>query len=103
MKLELTLFIDGKEKTFVAPFVNTRMLRRAMELAKSEEDLENFGVENLDSTIDYLVDLFGKQFTRDEFYDGMPAHLFQSTVERCMQAITSGMNESTEGLIEKNK
>lgn len=101
MKLELELYIGGKKKTFVAPFVSARMLRRAMEIAKEEEKMDQ--VESMDATVDYLADLFGNQFTRDEFYDGIPAHEFQDTVERCMKSIVSGMNESTEGLIEKNK
>jgi len=90
--LEITLRIDGQEKTFVTDFVSARMFRKTLEIGKQ---LDN-GVtdpQDLDKVVDYVVDLFGKQFTRDNFYDGLPANKLVSTVVSMANGIISESNE----------
>lgn len=72
--MELKLILDGKEKTFRSGKITTRMFRRATEIRKAfvGGDFlgENYGGEDLDGAIDFIVEYFGKQFTFDDFLDG---------------------------------
>lgn len=72
--MELKLIIDEKEKTFRTGKITTRMFRKATDIRKSfvngEFLGENYGSEDLDQAIDFIVEYFGKQFTYDEFLDG---------------------------------
>ncbi len=90
--MELVLRIAGKKKTFVAPFISGRMLRRTIEIAK-KTDFDNINEETLDTLVDYVVEVYGKQFTRDEFYDGIPVKQLTPTIIACMNEITSGTEE----------
>ncbi|MDY7222089.1 phage tail assembly chaperone G [Halalkalibacterium halodurans] len=70
-KMEVTLVQDGEKKTYFSPdFISGRMMRRAMEIRK-EMDLSFLGPEELDEVVDYLCEVFGNQFTRDQVYDGL--------------------------------
>lgn len=91
-----------EEITFVAPFVSARMLRRTIEMGKSINQ-ENLSEEDLDRMVDYIVELFGNQFTRDQFYDGLAAKDLISTITRCINEVTGQMNEATEPIVEKNQ
>ena len=43
-------------------------------------DFKNLQPETLDTLVDLAVDAFGKQFTRDDFYDGIDARCFVNTI-----------------------
>ena len=59
-------------KTYVMPKVKTRMLRKAVEV-NEKIDFNNLKTQDLDELIDFVVSLYGNQFTRDEFYDELDA------------------------------
>ncbi|ASA96826.1 phage tail assembly chaperone G [Anoxybacillus flavithermus] len=84
--MQVTLLIDGQEKTFTVPFVKARMFRRALELRK-KYDFNNIDVEALDSIIAFIVELFNGQFTVDEFYDGIAADRLIPTISDCMNKV----------------
>jgi hypothetical protein len=71
--MEIKLFIDEKEKTFTVPFVKGRMFRRVIEINK-KHDLKDIDPETLDVLVDFVVECFNSQFSRDEFYDGIAAN-----------------------------
>lgn len=93
--MDIKLYVDGKYRTYTVPFVKARMLRRALELSERFEGREDATVtlEDLDLMADFIVDLFGGQFTRDEFYDGLPADQLVPTVQKYMRAV-AGVREA---------
>lgn len=90
--MELTLIIDGKEKTFVAPFISGRMFRRTLEVQKKfKGDIDE---TTLDSAVDYVVELYGKQFDRDTFYDGIESHKLLPTITGCIHEVVNSTNKA---------
>lgn len=90
--MEITLLIDGKEKTFTAPFVSTRKLKDTLKL--SEKVAAGFTSEVVDETAEYMCDIYGHKFTSDELLDGYPAQKYFSKVLEDMSAIINGFNEA---------
>lgn len=85
--MQITLFIDEKEKIFSVPFVKGRMFRRVIEIYK-KHDLNDIDVETLDILVAFVVDCFNGQFTIDEFYDGTPAEALIETVLGIIEKIS---------------
>jgi hypothetical protein len=88
--MQITLFVNGEEKTFTVPFVKARMFRRALEISK-KYDLNNIDVETLDTLVSYVVELFNNQFTVDEFYDGISADKLTSTIVYCINKVVGAV------------
>lgn len=93
MKLELRQK-DGSKQTFQSPFISARMLRRTIEVSR-EVNFNDMTVDELDRTVGYVVELFGKQFTIDDVYDGLPAGKLISTILDCINAVVGGVSEAT--------
>ena len=72
--MELKLTLNGKEKSYKSGIITGRMFRRSVEVRKQFFDGElmgeNYGVDQLDEVVEFIVDYFGRQFTVDDFYDG---------------------------------
>lgn len=94
--MEIKLRIDGKDKTFTADFISARMVRRTIEVSDGI-NFESLKPEELDKLIDYVVELFGNQFTRDDVYDGLSSKDLLSTITNCINEVVGGMTESTGG------
>lgn len=96
--MEVVLRIDGKDRTFTQDFISGRMFRRTLEiqkLFKQREDGKNVIDESyLDTFVDYIVELFGRQFDRDTFYDGIPANKLIPTMMSCVQAVAGQASEA---------
>ena len=73
------------EKAYESKPAKARMFRKAIELTELF-DLENLKSKDLDAMIDFFVESFDFQFTRDEVYDGL-----EST--RLMPALTERITE----------
>lgn len=99
--MKLTLMIAGEAKEFKAPFISGRMLRKTMEFQKKVATTD-IAPELLDQLADYVVELYGKQFTQDEFYDGIEAQKMLTTIMSSLNEVVNGANESTEGLKDPN-
>lgn len=90
--MELVLIVDGKEKTFVAPFISGRMFRKTLEMQKKlKEGVDEAG---LDAMVDYVVELYGKEFDRDTFYDGIEAKKLLSTIMGCLDEVLNSVNDA---------
>lgn len=69
--IEIKLEINGEEKTFTCTKVKGILLRKTAAIVKTFNKMaEQLSEEEIDELVDYIVDVFGKQFTRDEYYDG---------------------------------
>lgn len=71
MKIELR--IDGETRIFTIPFVSARHFRKLMEY-DSTIDYTDITVPDADELVGYVCDVFGNQFSVDQFYDGVPSH-----------------------------
>ena len=94
--MEVVLKIKGKDKNYTAGFISARMLRRTIEIAK-EVNFENITPQELDKLIDYVVELFGGQFSRDDVYDGLASKELIPTITRCINQVVGEMAEATAG------
>ncbi|MCZ8541962.1 phage tail assembly chaperone G [Psychrobacillus psychrodurans] len=68
--MNITLVKDGEKKTYSQFFVSARFMRKALELRK-EMNLNNLSLEDVDTAINFTIEVFDKQFTFDEVYDGI--------------------------------
>ncbi|MDO3680432.1 phage tail assembly chaperone G [Paenibacillus ehimensis] len=90
--MEIVLRVEGEEKTFTQDFVSGRIFRKTLEMQKKIEG--DIDVSTLDLLVDYVVELFGKQFTRDDFYDGIEAKRLIPTIVGCIQSVVGVTAES---------
>jgi hypothetical protein len=99
--MKITLKIDGKDKTFTAPFISGRTLKETLEF---QENLEKSAMAStiLDDMVNFLVKLFGSQFTSDQYYDGIDYSKFYSTIGDCINEILGRTNKATEALQDPN-
>lgn len=87
--MQITLHIEGKEKTFVNDFVKARVFRNALKLNKDLKEITDISVELFDSFVEFVVFAFDKQFTVDEVWDGIEAHKLQDEVTRVFNEVLS--------------
>lgn len=92
--IEIELEINGEIKRFVCTKVRGILLRKTVSVIKVFTDMDKgMNEENLDKLVDYMVDVFGKQFTREEFYNGIELDdvivKIQKTAETIMEMVTS--------------
>lgn len=79
-------------KTYVMPKVKTRMLRKAVEV-NEKIDFNNLKTKDLDELVDFVVSLYGNQFTRDEFYDELDADKLIETLNNSINGIVGTMSD----------
>jgi len=94
--MELILKKDKKEKTYTTGFISARMVRRTIEVSQGV-DFDNISPEELDKLIDYIVELFDNQFTRDDVYDGLQSKDLIPTITKCINEVVGEMTEVTAG------
>lgn len=99
--LELGSCAWGKDKTYTAGFISARMVRRTIEVSK-EVNFDNITPEELDKLMNYIVELFGNQFTRDELYDGLASKNLIPTITKCINEVIGEVSSVTSGE-EKNR
>ena len=78
--------ISLNDKTYVMPRVKTRMLRRAIEINENT-DFNNLKTKDLDGLVDFVVELYGNKFGRDDFYDGLDADKLIETLNSSINGI----------------
>lgn len=80
--MQITLRIDGKDKTFVNDFVSARIFRKALETNENLRGKEVPLLEQLDVISEFVVAVFNNQFTLDELWDGLSTGNFNSELMR---------------------
>ncbi|MEY9096287.1 phage tail assembly chaperone G [Paenibacillus sp. RC84] len=99
--MQLTLKIKGADKIFVAPFISGLMLRRALELMKSNK-INDLDAETLDELVQFVVDLYGGQFTVDELYAGVESTELVPVISNSISGVINKTNKATEPLQDPN-
>jgi len=90
--MKITLKIEGQDRTFVQDFIPARMFRKTIEMqSKLSKGVDE---KALDSMVSYVADIFGNQFTIDQFYDGMDARKMLSVITGTINEIVSGSAEA---------
>lgn len=69
--MDITLRIEGEDKTFVQEFVPIKMYRKAQEVEKYAKSKDVDDEELLDRRLNLIVEIFDKQFTKDELENGL--------------------------------
>ncbi|MFJ7914483.1 MULTISPECIES: phage tail assembly chaperone G [unclassified Lysinibacillus] len=86
--MQITLRIDGDNKTFTNDFVKARIFRNALKLnEKMSEEGNKISVETFDELVGFVVTVFDNQFTIDDFYDGVKAEELQSEIMRVFNGV----------------
>lgn len=83
--MKIVLKINNEDKTFIAPFVSARRLKDTLNLSNKIQ--KKFDENILDEVAVYLTEIYGKQFTVDQLYDGLPANEFLNKAIEDMQEI----------------
>lgn len=98
LKIKLRLKKDKKieNRVFTVSFISGRMLRRTLEMTE-KINFENISVDELDELIDYVVEVFDDQFTRDEVYDGLDSKDIIEKIRICISAVINGVEEAIDG------
>lgn len=98
--MEIKLLINDKEKTFVSDFISARMLRRTLEISK-QVNFNDMSPEELDTMVDFIVEIFKSKFSRDDVYDGIASKELIPTITKCINEIVGEVALAT-GVDEKN-
>jgi len=93
LKLSVKKLENGKEvfedKIFTALNPKARTLRMAIDIV--EKFSEQPTGSDLDRIVLFVVELFGKQFTPDDVWDGVPARGFPSILLACVNSTIEDM------------
>lgn len=88
------------DRTYVMQNVKARSLRNAIELTE-EINFNNMKVDDLDRLINFIVDLFGNQFTIDDVYDNLDANELVPTLTQCLNSLTGTLNAKLDKMPKK--
>lgn len=89
----MSIRIDDKEYTLGK--VKARMFRKAVALT-DEMNLEKISVKDLDDMVDFVVEAYGNQFTRDDLYDGIEAKDLMEVLSKCITDVVGGVANKLE-------
>ena len=87
------------DKTYTTNSVKARIFRKAVEI-NEKKNFNDLKVEDFDELVDFVVELYGNQFTRDEFYDGLESDKLIITL---VESITRTISGTTEKMESKNE
>lgn len=93
--MEIKLLLGNEEKTYTAARPKGRAVRDAIKLAR-RMDPKNITEEVFDELVDFTVDVYGKQFTRDDVYDGLYADEMLQELTKTVSAIAGGTSKKLE-------
>ena len=79
--MKIVLRIDGENKEFITDFIPGRVFRQAVKgrelLKDGPDDLKD---SDLDELVKVVVNAYDKQFTVDQFWDGIDARYVMDTI-----------------------
>jgi len=83
------------KNTYIAQSPKARMVRKAIEMTETT-NFNTMKTSDLDNLVGYVVDLFGKQFSIDDVYDGLDADKFLPTLMDCINNVVGTMGAKVE-------
>ena len=96
--MKITLKIDGRDETFVAPFLSGRLYKDFFEMEKMLHGPITPDV--MDVLIDFVCRVYGNQFTIEQYWDGVALNkvlsLIVKTISELGEMIMEDMKD-TEG------
>lgn len=84
--------ITLNSKTYTTKTIKAKMVRKAVALTENVE-FDRLKTSDLDTLVDFVVETFDNQFTRDDVYENLEAHLLIPTLVSTIRGIISGMND----------
>lgn len=94
--MNITLKIGGVDKSYTASFISARMLRRTIELSK-QVNFSDISPEELDTLVNFVVEVYGKQFTVDDVYDGLSSSELMSVLTTCLNGVAGEVSGAASG------
>lgn len=92
---------DGTQKleykTYPYPiFVKGSITKQAIDLGAELEGIEeNISSDVVDKMADFVVNVYGNQFDRDELIDGIQAHQLMPRLSRVLQEVMGSTDDSS--------
>lgn len=94
MKIQITLKINGEDKVFVAPFLTGKLYKDLFEMYDKLKGPKT--PETINVLIDFVCQVFGNQFTIDEYYSGLALGKVLSELVRVLNELTEMVMEGIE-------
>ncbi|MED4887761.1 phage tail assembly chaperone G [Lysinibacillus fusiformis] len=86
--MQITMKIEGKEKTFTNDFIKARVFRNALKMnEKMQAEGNKISADTFDDMIGFVVSVFENQFTVDDMWDGMELGQLQSELMRVFNSV----------------
>lgn len=85
--MQITLRVNGENKTYTTDFISARMFRRAIEMQGYFKSGANLDEDTLDELVGFVVEAYGKQFSIDDFYDGIESAKLIPTITQTINAV----------------
>jgi hypothetical protein len=83
--------IKLNDKTYKLKKIKALMVRKSIEITESI-DFNKITTKDLDTLIDFIVDLYGNEFTREDVYEGLEAKELLPTIKETMDSVVNGIN-----------
>jgi len=91
--MNIELHKNEQKQTFTQFFVSAKFMRKALELRK-DMNLNNLSIEDLDTAVNFVVEVFDNQFTSEEVYEGISYEEIIDTVfENVFMVILQGRKQ----------
>ncbi|MGN8647884.1 phage tail assembly chaperone G [Gracilibacillus sp. HCP3S3_G5_1] len=87
--MQLTLYINEKEKIYDIGFVSGLHFRKVNEFDETI-DYSDISIEEMDKLVGFVCDVYGNQFDINEFYEGIPSHQVISTITDVFVRVRTG-------------
>ncbi|MGG3798988.1 phage tail assembly chaperone G [Metabacillus fastidiosus] len=100
--LTLVLKIEGQDKRFVSPsFIKGALFRQATKIASV---IENTAEENfdLDTTLQFVCDVYGNQFDIDQLENGIDARTMMKTLYAVVNFVVGNVAQASALLAGEN-
>lgn len=98
--MRIVLRIDNEDKEFISDFIPGRVFREAVKAKSMLQNSDKLTDEELDKLVMLVVNTYGKQFTVDQFWDGIDARDVMTTiidtVLGALQRVNGGGSEDTQ-------
>lgn len=87
--MHITLYLEGKEKTFTTGHVSAVHLLRLMKYDQ-EINYMKMSEDDIKEIVGFIRDVFDKQFTVDEFIEGVKSYELIKTITEVFIFVRSG-------------